>query len=112
MSEQSARTMRIRELNDRLRTTLTGGRVMKTAGIDALPNNVQAMILDKVRTFSDFNEDNDPRGEHDYGSFDAAGDRVLWKIDYYDERLEGHSEDPADPEKTRRVLTIMLAEEY
>jgi hypothetical protein len=85
---------------------------MKTSGIDALPIDVQAMILDKVRTFSDFNEDNDPRGEHDYGSFDAAGHRVLWKIDYYDEPLEGHSEDKADPERTRRVLTIMLASEY
>jgi hypothetical protein len=28
---------KIRELNDAFRTTMTGGRVMLTAGVDALP---------------------------------------------------------------------------
>lgn len=55
---------------------------------------------------------NDPHGEHDFGSFDVDGERLFWKIDYYDPSLSGGSEDPADEAATRRVITIMLALEY
>ena len=70
------------------------------------------MAIRKVATFDDFNADNDPHGEHDFGSFDLAGDKFFWKIDYYDFTLEFGSDDPADPSKTTRVLTLMLAAEY
>jgi hypothetical protein len=56
--------------------------------------------------------DNAPHQEHDFGSFDADGHRVFFKIDYYDETLEHHSPNPADPALTKRVITIMLADEY
>jgi len=65
-----------------------------------------------VRIFDDFSEDNDPHGEHDFGSFELANFTFFWKIDYYDERCEFGSEDPADLAKTTRVLTIMLSREY
>ena len=103
---------KIRALNDAFRTTMTGGRVMMTAGVDALPSDVKAVVIRRVATFSEFNEDNDPHGEHDFGSFTLAGRKIFWKIDYYDAKMEFGSEDPADPSKTTRVLTIMLAEEY
>jgi hypothetical protein len=103
---------KIRELNDRFRTTMTGGRVMMTAGVDALPSDVKAMVIRRVATFSDFNADNDPHREHDFGNFTLTGRKFFWKIDYYDRRMEFGSEDPADPSKTTRVLTIMLASEY
>jgi hypothetical protein len=102
----------IRELNDRLRMTMTGGRVMLTTGVDALLSDVKAMVIRRVATFSDFTADNDPHGEHNFGSFTLAGRKFFWKIDAYDKAMEFGSEDPADPSKTTRVLTIMLAEEY
>lgn len=103
---------KIRELNDAFRRSITGGRVMLTAGIDALPSDVKVMVIRRVATFSAFTADNDPHGEHDFGSIEIAGHKVFWKIDYYDKAMEYGSDDPADSAKTTRVMTIMLAEEY
>ena len=72
----------------------------------------RAAILGKVQAFDAFCPDNNPHGQRDFGSFSHSGQRVFWKIDYYDPSLAGGSEDPADPVKTARVLTIMLALEY
>ena len=99
-------------LNDAFRTTLSGGTVLMTSGVAALSTDVVAMAVRKVVTFDGFTAANDPHGEHDFGSFDLAGHRFMWKIDYYDLRCEFGSDDPADPAKTTRVLTIMLASEY
>jgi hypothetical protein len=104
----------IRELNDAFRKTLdlNLGRVLVTSGVSALGHEKQHDILKAVQDFSSFDSGNDPHGEHDFGSFELAGDKFFWKIDYYDPDLEHGSEDPADPSKTTRVLTVMLAEEY
>ena len=99
-------------LNDAFRTTLSGGTVLLTAGVYELPDMVKAAAIRKVVDFDHFSEDNDPYGEHDFGNFELCGRRFFWKIDYFDERAEFGSEDPADPEKTTRILTIMLASEY
>ena len=103
---------KIRELNDRFRSTMTGGRVMMTSGVQALGEATVATVLTKVREFSAFSGDNDPHGEHDFGSFSLAGRKFFFKLDYYDSTMTYGSDDPADPSKTTRVLTIMLAEEY
>ncbi len=108
----TSRTGRIRALNDQLRATGCGGAVVVTRGIAALSGRIQAAILAAVRRFDDFSVANDPHGEHDCGLIAVAGHRVLFKIDYYDPSLCGHSAVPADPVVTRRVLTIMLASEY
>ena len=100
-------------LNDLLRTTFLTGKVMLTEGIRALPAEVLSEVLTGVRCFSTFTKENDPHGEHDFGSFEVEGaGRIFWKIDCYDRELTYASPDPADPHVTCRVLTIMLAEEY
>ena len=105
-------TAAIRRLNDAFRKTFTGGRVMMTAGVDALPSDVKAIAIRRVATFADFTAENDPHDEHDFGNFKLAGRKFFFKIDYFDAAMEFGSEDPADPAMTTRVLTIMLAEEY
>ena len=112
MSADRLSAEKIRALNDAFRTTMTGGKVFLTAGVDALPSDVKAMAIRRVTTFSEFTADNDPHGEHDFGSFEIAGRKFFWKIDAYDADMQFGSEDPSDPVKTARVLTIMLAEEY
>ena len=102
----------IKTLNDNFRKTFTGGRVMLTLGINTKPSNEIAEIIRKVKQFNNFTTANDPYEEHDFGSFDYKGQRIFWKIDYYDRNLQYLSEDPADMSKTIRVMTIMLAEEY
>jgi hypothetical protein len=103
---------RIALLNDNFRSTFLGGMIVMSVGVSELSLTSKAEAILTVQRFSDFSEDNDPYGEHDFGSFEIAGERFFWKIDYYDVSLRHGSEDPEDPEKTVRVLTIMLAEEY
>jgi hypothetical protein len=99
-------------LNDAFRSTFRGGKIMMTSGVDELPNCVKAEALVQVAKFSEFTADNDPHDEHDFGSFNLVGRKFFWKIDYYDKDLQHGSEDPSDPERTMRVLTLMLAAEY
>lgn len=103
---------RIRELNDAFRMTFTGGRVMLTAGVNALDELDKAAVLEKVRTFAAFDNGNDPHREHDFVSIEHGGEKYFAKLDYYALDLASGSEDPADPAQTVRVMTIMRADEY
>ena len=107
-----SKSERIRTLNDTFRESFLGGQVMLTSGVAALEDDVKAQVLLAVRQFKDFDEGNDPHGEHDFGSFDVAGERYFFKLDYFDKELKNGSEDSSDTEKTTRVLTIMRADEY
>ena len=108
----TSRTGHIRALNDELRSTGGGGITVVTRGIAALSAPDLAAVIAAVQSFDDFSAGNDPYGEHDCSVLEVAGQRVIFKIDYFDRGLTGHSPDPADPSVTTRVLTIMLAEEY
>ena len=115
---ENGKSWRIRALNDEFRThpfigaRLAANELVITRGVADHGNDFIDRAVTAVRRFSDFTEDNDPYGEHDFGSFDLDAVKLFWKIDYYDRKLEYGSPDPADPAVTRRVLTILLADEY
>jgi hypothetical protein len=106
----------VRRLNDQMRhdgpESAGANRWVFTRGvIDLGVEEVFAAIKD-VRSFDKFESANDPYGEHDFGSVELSGQRLFWKIDYYDLSLTGLSPNPADPSVTIRVLTLMLTQEY
>ena len=104
-------TTRIRELNDQLRCQHRGGTIMVTAGIQSLGADFIAAV-DVALTKVTFDSGNDPYGEHDFGVVEVKDRRIFFKIDYYDQDLCFAPPDPANQNITRRVMTIMLAEEY
>jgi hypothetical protein len=108
----TTQTERVRALNDQLRSTFVGGAVLVTPGFEGLPLEKRRRILAELRSFDAFDADNDPHGEHDCAILEAEGERILFKIDYFDREVNLHSPDPTDPAVTTRVLTIMLADEY
>ena len=105
---QNDNSAEIARLNDGARDNAV--RYIATRGILSLDPEVISKIYNSVQNFKDFTEDNDPYGEHDFGSLTVAGNKVFWKIDYYNQELSGWC-DPLSPD-CRRILTIMLAEEY
>ena len=124
--EQAARIAR---LNDLARSAMgVACTAVATVGFRSLPDADQSRVRELIETFDAFTEDNDPHGERDFGTIYQLGDgqwtterprvrddereRVFWKLDYYDRDLRFASEDAADPAQTRRVLTIMLSDEY
>ncbi len=97
---------KIARLNDEFRGKGHGFTI--TQGVQAL-EDVPGLI-GAVRRFNEFNEDNDPHGEHDFGVIMWHDNKIFWKIDYYDQEL-CYWENPLSPQ-CRRVLTVMLADEY
>jgi len=80
-----------------------------TTGIATLDPTEQAEIMRRVFAFDAFTPDNDPYGEHDFGSFEYTGKSIMWKIDLYE---EPDVKDPNGEPVVNRVLTIMRADEY
>ena len=122
-------TTRVARLNDLARRAMgVACTAVATAGFRSLPDADQSCVRELIETYDAFTEDNDPHGERDFGSIyqlldgswtterprsqEDERERVCWKLDYYDRNLEFASEDAANPAVTRRVLTIMLSDEY
>ena len=122
-------TARIARLNDLARRAMgVASTVVATVGFRSLPDADQSCVRELIETFDAFDEDNDPHGERDFGTIYQLADgrwtterprlredereRVFWKLDYYDRQMQFASDDAANPTITRRVLTIMLSDEY
>ena len=111
--QQVPRAERIARLNDALRKSGQGGTIMVTPGVRALPGFNVEELLQMLATYDKFDEDNDPHGEHDLGDIEwADGTTILFKLDYYDLEYAYHSPDPANPDVTNRVLTLLLQSEW
>jgi hypothetical protein len=93
---------KIIELNDQLRTTFKGGRVQMTRGVYDLDERLRGRALSVMARFNKFDESS----EHDAGVFIFAGYSFEWRIEYRGTDGTGHSPDPADADKTLRVLTL------
>lgn len=119
----------IRRLNDTARKNPGIACIANvTSGFHALPDADRFAALAAIVTFTKFDGDNDPYGEHDFGTLyrltdgvwtehrpndeKAIAQTVFWKMDCYDTSLTFGSEAPWDDTQTQRVLTIMLASEY
>ena len=102
---------RICALNDAFRRTFVGGMIMITAGVEALPLDRRRSLLQKVRAFNSFTDDNDPHREHDFGAIDEGGVRCSGRSSTTTARRNWVR--PIPPSAvTTRVMTIMRADEY
>ena len=97
-----SREKRVADLNDKFRKSLvTGGRVYMTAGVNGRGPEFVSKALAKVIAFDEFNADNDPHREHDFGSFELEGEKLFWKVDYYDLAGQFGSEDRPQEDAAR-----------
>jgi uncharacterized protein DUF3768 len=105
-AENSPERRTVAQLNDEFRQHRHDWYI--TSGAQALPD--VPGLLQAVQDFNAFTPDNDPHGEHDFGSIAWYQEKTYWKIDYYDQALQ-YWHDPLAPD-CRRVLTVLLASEY
>ena len=109
---QLPRAEAIARLNDRLRKTGTGGTVVVTKAVTHLKGFDAETLMFALASYDGFDADNDPHGERDFGDLTLFNSTLLFKIDYHDTATEFGSNDPADPDVTRRVLTVMTAADW
>tara|TARA_R100001443_G_scaffold117326_1_gene141402 strand:+ start:3450 stop:3890 length:441 start_codon:yes stop_codon:yes gene_type:complete len=123
----------IAKLNDELRSKILSfdkyhnlgalrfkDKIVFSHDVSKMSEEDQKEILQIVRDYKTFTEDNNPHGEKDFGAFNFCSndseyetpERYFWQINYYDNDLKYHSDDATDSSKTTRVLTIMKASEY
>ena len=122
-------TARIARLNDLARSAMgVACTAVATVGFRSLPASDQSRVRELIETYDAFDGDNNPHGERDFGTIYQLADgrwtterprlredereRVFWKLDYFDRQMRFASDDAANPAITRRVLTIMLSDEY
>ncbi len=115
----TAQAVKIAGQNDRFRAGLLDGKasdlrgnVLTTSAVAAFGRDFTTEAYMAVARDSNFTPENDPHGDHVFGTVTVKAIKLFWKIDLYDNALEYGSPDPTDPAVTRRVLTIMLPSDW
>ena len=114
----SAKTALTARQNDAFRTGMVvggcpfPGTVVTTSGVSDRGRGFVTDAILAAAFDTEFSEDNDPWGTRDFGTITVQGERLYWKIDYYDADREYGSDDPSDPVLTHRVLTLLFPSEY
>ena len=84
MTTQLTQSQKIAQINDSFRENLPMfmmiGQAVITRGVANLPEADRMEILSMVQAFDNFTEDNDPYGEHDFGSFKQKGSDHLLEV--------------------------------
>lgn len=70
----------IAKLNDDFRANPSLGTFVLTPGIRANSFDDIEIILNKVRHFKDFSEENNPYGEKDFGAFSFKGEKIFGRL--------------------------------
>jgi len=102
-------TARIRELNDAFRQSFQPDQVVLTSGVARLPNLMS--LIRQVKSYDTFRPEDDPYGEHDFGSLTFEDQKVFWQIQYFNKDCTAGAEDPASDE-ARRIMFVLLDCEY
>lgn len=88
------------------------GRMLVTPGVvEQGPDFLQEAVR-LTAEFDAFSPDADPYALHEMGVIEVQGQTVWWRIDLHDRDYTYGAEVPSDPDRTRRVLTILLPSEY
>jgi len=102
------------KLNDLFRTK-EGQHLGEWQYTSCVDNHVPLYLFPRLRRkiarYKRFTAANDPKRERRSGAFDLGEERIVWKIDYYDKVSRALTDDASDPEKTTRLLIVMLVGE-
>ncbi|AQT47981.1 DUF3768 domain-containing protein [Bartonella choladocola] len=111
--DQNKNVAKVVELNDKLRKHGIGGKIHFTSTFYNLPDDLRSKLLKKIRSFDDFDKDNDPYGQHDFAMVEIEDTKAYFKIDYHNkDDVNFGSADPSNPEITHRIMTIGLMSDY
>lgn len=109
--------LKITQLNDQFRKGDPSlGLFSMTPKVETLPADQKHKLLEDISKVDHFINP-EPKAassgeEHDFGLVSEDEIDYYWEVDYYNKDLKSSSPNPADPNCTVRVLTVMRADEY
>lgn len=106
---------RIAALNDQFcRGNRSLGLYSLSPQVEALATDRQQALLEALGKTNCFIDSQAVHADqdHDFGLVSLDETDYFWEIDYYNQDLKAVSPDPADPDSTVRVLSVLRTDEY